>query len=124
MTLRSCSLVHSQSSKGVAIRGLLVSQIIHIRSFSLLVIHRLAVLGLVRHLHPMRRHGNHGGLGIGITDLTRKREVLFCLAPVLFRIHCFDFASFSPHPDRPSSHSRAATVTHLRARLLPWRATT
>jgi hypothetical protein len=70
-----------------------------------LVFHALALLGLVRHLHPMRRHGNHGGLGIGITHLTRKSEVLLCLAPVLFRIHWFDFASFNPHDDAQASEA-------------------
>jgi hypothetical protein len=70
-----------------------------------LVFHALALLGLVRHLHPMRRHGNHGGLGVGITHLTRKSEVLLCLAPVLFRIHWFDFASFNPHDDAQVSEA-------------------
>jgi hypothetical protein len=60
------------------------------------MVQALALLGLVRHLHPMRRYINHGSLGVGITHLVRKSEVLFCLAPVLFRIHWFDFANFSP----------------------------
>src|SRR5262249_3452546 len=51
------------------------------------MVQTLALLSLVRHLHPMRRYINHGGLGVGITPLMRKGEVLFCLAPVLFRIH-------------------------------------
>ena len=72
---------------------------------SLLLIHALALLGLVRHLHPMRRHVDNGGLGVGVTHLMRKSEVLFCLAPVLFRIHWFDFASLSPHDDAQASEA-------------------
>ena len=92
------------------------------------MVEALALLGLVRHLHPMRRYVNHGCLGIWITHLMRKSEVLFCLAPVSFRIHWFDFANLGPHDDAqvvgnrsPTACSlrRAATVTHF-----PWRAPT